>query len=902
MPCRRRSRLALPALALLFLVVCALPPLMSSLSLSAIITPFYLSNSNALDRAFISRKAGVGTILTVTGYGMTQVRQGTERETRAHTPQGPKPGQAAPDAAHRESSTLTVPRVCCLTVQVDFATIRQVNQMFTLNGLDFSNNSLTTFDKLNYENCDWCQLPTTKFIYLDLSSNDLDGSGTAIFGDGSTEAPMYAGVTCDPRPQAPGPGIPGHNALCPFTYWVRNTLRYLDLSDNPRLQALPPLFGSAANWFGGTMDENYLPTFRCAGCGLTGVTNGTFQQRFSVVDLAENDFSDVTRMNWDFTFNSGGFAVMTTLNLSHCGLTQIPGINVILQAAPGQSTKAAAYTAQLDFSYNNFASTVEGTSTQNPLVNFQGLTWAGTVNLSHSGMRQLRPYMFAQSRIGTIDLSWNAFGAELNAQGLTAAVTTVATDNSVVPTGATGNIYLNDAGLTQINATMMVQVQAYRLDLSGNSFPYGSSLSGAFDGMDVTILTLNRCNMTSATLVGAPSVPFINAGIAQLNMRNDAGGDDGVGNQQRFNRFDPLPSEWLTDTNTKFASTLESLTVGEVVSIVPAFFHYVDAATSKSTSWINSASAVLDITLQMQSGVAVLAEGGPIFNLLTGYLGKADFSPRATFALTIAGESFLDVEINATAPITSDPRDIFEPSSLTMPLDPAFLHPEMFARFPTIPSVTYTQPTSYYRDVSDPPWAASLSSASVPSDLLRYASGVVSFAISMDPSVTYSPVTALPADLFQTVIPFSGFGALTNVDLAYANLVAYPQSLFSGLYRPSTTITVNMTTLYTGDTPIPPGLFDDVPVTGTVAGPTTISAQAKLNKARNCGYLVNQVCLSCPAGSYLNSKSGYYYCSLCSAGNYCNGGLSLPCKLGSYQPAKNSSQCELCAPGQTTHG
>src|SRR5947209_7788305 len=108
--------------------------------------------------------------------------------------------------------------------------------------------------------------------------------------------------------------------------------------------------------------------------------------------------------------------------------------------------------------------------------------------------------------------------------------------------------------------------------------------------------------------------------------------------------------------------------------------------------------------------------------------------------------------------------------------------------------------------------------------------------------------------------------------------LSYPAKLFSGLTRENTTVNVDLGMLYSGSTPIPPGLFDDV--TGSVGygSGVALTGQSQVNQARGCGYIVQQKCLTCPDGTYLNSISGMLRrCARAGEGASCGGGSPSCC-------------------------
>jgi len=658
----------------------------------------------------------------------------------------------------------------------------------------------------------------------------------------------------------------------------------VDFSNNP-LHQLPERFGDSALWMTGATGTgggaNSLPTLSLRNCSLTGLPllSSSFGRTWETLDLSQNDFSNGALVNWTASLGQDAFLFTQTLNLSSCKMTSLPqgAIHGSSSADPPTSNNVPTASSVIDLSYNAFSA---WGSTSAPTVGLlRSFAFAGTIDLSHSGLRVLYKDMMAASSIGNLDFSYN----NLESIDLTSVKLSDRLDGQ-----GTFNLSNNDLGV--LASANMTGFSASVFDLSGNALSF--ERGNVFEKVGISDeLILERCGLTSASLANDPFA-LMQSGLKVLSLGNNAA-DAYLGPSLRrsnFNSFVNLSGSFLVGQGAPLAS-LTSLTLGEVQGVEQGFWG----------SFIISASEGLAVTIQLPEGATPLEEGGALWNMMTGYENVAP-DERLNYALTVAGSAFSAAtpSITPVSDTSHSELDRMYPSSLSVPLDPSFMYKEFWAHFPDMAILEFVPPSSVFQAVDGgaTPWSGQLDDSSVPVDLLEAASGMTHFKIALGNAYPASPVTTLPADIFQPLIPAGGFGALVSVDLSTAQLQQYPSDLFAGLSRSGTQLLVDMNVLYAGMSPIPLGLFDDLPVTGSLGpGNTVLAGEPRRNWLRHCAYLVNQVCETCPPGSYATNVNGYYYCARCAAGSFCINGVTAPCPRGQYQMERQQSACITCDPG-----
>jgi hypothetical protein len=410
---------------------------------------------------------------------------------------------------------------------------------------------------------------------------------------------------------------------------------------------------------------------------------------------------------------------------------------------------------------------------------------------------------------------------------------------------------------------------------------------------------MDNCGLTSDTLrwlPGSDAYSRFSGGygtsLRTLSMRNSDYDASGAS----YNRFVLLDSNWLVTMEG-----IEVVRLGDVESVMPMFFSHMPAGVSVMT---NTQTQPLQLQITLADGVAPAEQTGVLWNILSGYELLSPTN-RIEFSLELRGKNL--VLGTPLVPGVHASNDLLFPQSLSLPLEPAFLQTNLLQHYAELKNLTFTTPFDLQAENIASrlgmdyivPWSLLLSDAAVPTDLLAEAAGLEHFAIELrTDGVPRSPVHTLPPELFQPVVPSTGFGALVTIDLSTAQLDSYDSKLFAGLSRPNTRLDLDMGMLYLGITPVPVGLFDDVPASGTVGfGLQSLSLTSLANHNRKCPAISNQACIDCSDGSWSTAVSTFHYCAQCMAGSSCRRGVLKPCGAGTFQPERGSLNCTQCATG-----
>ena len=737
--------------------------------------------------------------------------------------------------------------------------LQPLSDALQISEIDFTYNNLTSIDW----SCNWC--PSEQIRRLELQYNALN------------------------KPNV-------DNIVHPS--WT-DSMSYLDLSSNPVVE-LSDGFGSSRFFTDGGGPRPTMPVFKCSHCQISRLacdalgnsnTDVIFARSYSHIDLSYNNFSDWTRLSWDYSFANTAFSITSRLDLSHSWLTYWAGdyMNVGVMP-PSPLSPSPTIATVLDLSYSDF-SAADGFYLAKRYTTPVTWQFPGTVIASHSGIPQvIASVQLNGGQVGNLDLGFN----DLSAPG---ALNLAGFEIRFVSSG-TGKLTLDSCGITALPAGVFSGLKVYELSLSGNAFPLSTSWdAAAWNGAHITSLVMNRCGMTAATLQSNGGNPFGNlADTTALSMANDAGDPDNA--DGTWNIFNPLPSAWL---RTGPFTQLMSLKLGRVDSLPPGggfFGSYTSAASVSSDTPVA-------VVLQLAAGTSPMSiPTGPVWLLITGY-GLVDIQTRLSYTLELQG---WDLQAGPMLDwFRPTEGDRLYPESISVPLEPAFLSPTLWDHFYPIQNIRIGAPSSPDSTVDATPWNAAVNDTSFPADLLHWAEGMVSFTMGFPlGTAPPPPISTLPASFFQYVRPDMGFGSLTHVDLSMALLTWYPIDLFAGLTRTGTAVAADLNMLWQGDVPIPVGLFDGIET--VTEGSSPLVGGAKRNKVRGCAYLGTseayplsppQSCNLCPQGSFTQSvpKFGGLYCARCAAGFYCTDSATKPCPAGKFQPDPEASSCYNCAVG-----
>lgn len=352
------------------------------------------------------------------------------------------------------------------------------------------------------------------------------------------------------------------------------------------------------------------------------------------------------------------------------------------------------------------------------------------------------------------------------------------------------------------------------------------------------------------------------------------------------NVFDPFPAGVLYQLGT--GSTVmrrqyewNQVMIGSVVSFAPAFL-------GNLTGFIPSFNPALRLSvfLAPQTALASVAYC-PVHSLLTA-VARAATVGQLMILPTFAIRAY-DLPSPAQQAATCGPlpqcvgcRQILTAASevlTVVSIEPALMQRDLvrFLAQAGVSSLTFAPPPMQL-------WNAALNQSNWVDPQLFCDTGFNAPFLAM-PALPFNATSAPSVPRFPFPPPSGMLSCLRNMTqlttLDWSSLTLFPSDLLRGMNTPlgpSVSLLLNIDLLVGTDAPVPPGFFDDRPLSWSVPIgcdenwlPSTC---ARVASSSACPYIVSGVCQPCPPGysrQALGTTNNYIgFCASCPRGYYCN--------------------------------